>query len=219
MKKNSFILSLIACMFVGNAMAQHVSVDPINFAKSDNPTEATMVVKISSEKLPAAIDLNFSFPEGFDFARNKSGKITEKSCVEERGVVLMGDDEENEEHTFTFNEKNGVVNLVIADFGGGMFEKSEGILAIFNITCDENKEIGEYEGQLELLKMSDYDGPIAANETVAIKIIVSETSVGIRDINVDAENQPVYTVGGQRVASKNLRKGVYVVNGKKVTVK
>lgn len=48
-----------------------------------------------------------------------------------------------------------------------------------------------------------------------------ETATGINGATLDAANTEVYTISGVRVASstKNLPKGVYVVNGKKVLVK
>ncbi|MBR6320375.1 MAG: hypothetical protein IKR50_08050 [Prevotella sp.] len=223
MKKISFIITLFACMFASNVMAQHLTVSDVNFAKDTNPTDATLQISISSDQLPAGIDLNVFLPEGFDFKKTSKGKITEKTLVESRGDVLTGDDEEepNEEHTFTISEIDGGINIVIADFGGGMFEKSTGVLATLNLTCAADAEEKDYEGTVELLKMSDYAGTIAEKETVPFKIIVSEKPyvTGIREISIDAANQKVYTVGGQRVTSKNLKKGIYVVDGKKVTVK
>ena len=50
-------------------------------------------------------------------------------------------------------------------------------------------------------------------------ITVTDPS-GIDAITVDdIENAKVYTVGGQRVDGKTAKKGVYVVNGKKMIIK
>jgi hypothetical protein len=222
MKKLSIIFSLVACMFAGNVFAQHISTDGANFAKDTNPTSAVLVINLlNAERLPAGIDMNILLPDGFDFKRTKAGKLTEKNLIESRGDVLTGDDEEepNEEHSFGFTEIDGGINLTIYDANGGMFEKSSGVLVSLNITCAEDKEIGDYEGTLELLKMSDYDGPMAQKETSTFKLIVSESpvTVGIRSINADGTNAPVYNTAGQRVSRTN--KGLYIQNGKKVVKK
>lgn len=183
MKKISFIIALIASMFVGNAMAQTLTAGDVKFAKDSNPTAATLDINISADKLPAGIEFNVLLPEGFDFKKTSKGKITEKTLIAERGEALEildpEDDEAEPRFTLSIDEIDGGVNITIVDYDGGMFESKEGKLLTLNLTCAADKAIGTYDGTIQLVMVSDYDGTIAENETSNFKLIVAETDADI----------------------------------------
>jgi hypothetical protein len=220
MKKISFIIALIACMFTGNAMAQHLSTEGVVFDKKTNPTAATMDINLNSDKLPAGIEFNVMLPEGFDFKRTSKGKITEKTLIASRGEALEildpEDDEAEPRFSFSIEEIEGGVNIMIVDYDGGSFESNEGNLLTLNLTCDADKAEDVYYGQLELVMLSDYDGTIAENETIDFSLSVID-GVGIRGIIADGTEGDIYNTAGQRVSRTN--KGLYIQNGKKVVKK
>lgn len=86
----------------------------------------------------------------------------------------------------------------------------------FNV--DENMAEGEYEIKIDrgviAIKGAEGGGP-AGIESVN-KVTVSNT-VGIRNINADDQNAPVYNTAGQRVS--RTTKGLFIQNGKKVVKK
>lgn len=219
--KKFTLLTLFALFACGSMMAQKLTAEDVMFDLSIG-NDAQLVINLESDKLPAGVDFNVILPEGISFKKNSSGKITLKSFVDSRGDVLTGDDAEdsNENHTISFTEIENGLNIVIADYNGGMFEKSTGTLVTFNLTVDDGCTPDDYKGKLTGIMISDYNGSLAPTfDDVEFNIAVTVGS-GISDINREMlKNGSVYTIGGQRVTGNNLRKGVYVTNGKKMTVK
>jgi hypothetical protein len=217
MKKISFIVALIASMFAGNAMAQHLSASAVTFDKKTNPTEATLVINLSSEKLPAGVEFNVVLPSGFDFKRNKSGNITEKTLVASRGEALeIVEEDEDPVFKISFDPIDGGLNFTIVDYDGGMFNSKEGELVTLNLTCPSDQELCEVKGKLELVMLSDYDGTIAENEVQEFDVFVIDTDA-INSINADGTEGDIYNTAGQRVSRTS--KGLYIQNGKKVVKK
>jgi len=217
MKKISFVVALIASMFAGNVMAQHLSAEAVTFDKKINPTEATLVINLSTEKLPAGIEFNVILPEGFDFGKNKSGKITEKSLIESRGEALeIVEEDEDPVFNISWEPIESGLNFTIVDYDGGMFASQKGRLLTLKLTCPDDKDLCEEKGKLELVMVSDYDGTIAENETVEFDISVVDTDA-IRGIYAEGEEAPLYNTAGQRV--QKAHKGLYIQNGKKVVKK
>ena len=60
-----------------------------------------------------------------------------------------------------------------------------------------------------------YDATSSAD---ILKVDLTGTATGVKEISVDDENAEWYNINGQRV-NKPVRRGVYIKNGKKVTVK
>ena len=98
------------------------------------------------------------------------------------------------------------------------FKANKGDLVSIPLSAGSIAE-GKLQGKIHTITISNEDEEEFNPADVTFNIIVSNGD-GIKGITVDdLDNAKVYTVGGQRVEGKAAKKGVYVVNGKKVVVK
>ena len=64
-----------------------------------------------------------------------------------------------------------------------------------------------------------FEVPVDAT-SINLSIVVSkDTTTGVNEIAVDAADAVIYNLNGVRVEKNNLTKGIYIVNGKKISVK
>jgi len=84
---------------------------------------------------------------------------------------------------------------------------------------DANMPEAEYEIKIDrgIIAIDGAEGGGPSGITSTTKVTVSNTATGIRSINADGTNDPVYNTAGQRV--KHVGKGLYIQNGKKVVRK
>ena len=83
---------------------------------------------------------------------------------------------------------------------------------------DAAESLAEGDYEIEILKINLTSLAAAQMNTVEEgKVTVTVSTTGINNISVNDPNAEVFNLNGQRV--KNVTKGVYVVNGKKVAVK
>ena len=75
---------------------------------------------------------------------------------------------------------------------------------------------GEGTATIKNAKTTDTDANVTVAEGATFKII-SSVADGIKNIKAAANDEPVFTLGGQRVT--NPKKGLYVKGGQKVVVK
>lgn len=120
-------------------------------------------------------------------------------------------------------DKDSSGDMLVAIYKNGKqtYKAESGTIIILPLIASENIQEGTYQIRVHDIEVGDANGAFDGTETETTFEVVVDKNVftGIRNINVDSANQKVYTVGGQRVTSKNLKKGIYVVDGKKVTVK
>ena len=196
-------------MVAGNAAAQKLVVDDVILAPGKT---ANMVVKLESDKVAKNTQFSVQLPDGITPVYDEE----EEAYLYEEGDILM-----KSPSIVCELDGSGALTVLIYKNGKQTYKETSGV--IITIPLQASADIAEttYEGQLYNIEVGDANGAFADTEVVShFNIVVDEgIFVGIRNINVDAANQKIYTVGGQLVTSKNLKKGIYVVDGKKVTVK
>lgn len=210
MKKIAVLFTFFATMFSINAFGQKLVASDVEFL--DNSSEE--VVEFSLEgfaetPLPAIAEFVITLPDGFSLKEGRRGyeNVVKGGIAEDHAVTV-------------FKRDNGDYYVLLSDNSGYEFYEPNGFLISLTLLKDASVADGIYTANIHDIVIDDVTGKIhlVAEKEASITIGANKT-VGIRNINVDAANQKVYTVGGQRVTSKNLKKGIYVVDGKKVTVK
>lgn len=210
MKKIAVLFTFFATMFSVNALGQKLVATDVEFLNGS--TEETVEFSLSGfaeTPLPAIAEFVITLPDGFSF---KEGRRGFENSVKE-GIA--------EDHAVTvFKRDNGDYYVLLSDNSGYEFYEPNGFLISLTMVKGADVADGTYKASVHDIVIDDVTGKIhlVAEKETSINIGANAT-VGIRDITVDAANQKVYTIGGQRVTSKNLKKGIYVVDGKKVTVK
>jgi len=209
MNKIKTLFVCLAAMVAGNAAAQKLVVDDVILAPGKT---ANMVVKLESDKVAKNTQFSVQLPDGITPVYDEE----EEAYLYEEGDILM-----KSPSIVCELDGSGALTVLIYKNGKQTYKETSGV--IITIPLQASADIAEttYEGQLYNIEVGDANGAFADTEVVShFNIVVDEgIFVGIRNINVDAANQKIYTVGGQLVTSKNLKKGIYVVDGKKVTVK
>lgn len=210
MKKIAILFSFFATMFSVNAFGQKLVASDVEFLNgSTEEIVEFSLAGFAETPMPAIAEFVITLPNGFSL---KEGRRGFENSVKD-GIA--------EDHAVTvFKRDNGDYYVLLSDNSGYEFYEPNGFLISLTMLKGADVADGTYKATVHDIVIDDVTGKIhlVAEKETSINI-GANTTVGIRDINVDAENQKVYTIGGQRVASKNLKKGIYVVDGKKVTVK
>lgn len=87
----------------------------------------------------------------------------------------------------------------------------------FKLKAGENITAGRYQIQLSNIELSN--GRMIVNNDHISSLEVSNIASGIERKTVDIQNSIIYDLKGQRVETSKAKKGIYIVNGKKVLVK
>ena len=167
----------------------------INNAETQSAKVALKLVQDTKTKVKA-FECEFVLPEGL--------------TVEGRVKAVSGTLEEGETPVTAFNADNG--KLAVYNNEGLAFDFNA--KEVVNITF---KASNEFEGGLITVKNIRFSG--MDNEEITAKDFQVKVNVadGIVSLSTDAKNGEAYTLSGTRV--RNLQRGLYIVNGKKVVVK
>jgi len=193
MNKIKMLIACIATVFSGNAMAQKVVAEDV--VLEPNGT-AELVINLEADVKAASGQMTVTLPEGITISKKSKGELL------------------NEDATVTVNSNNQVL---IFDMSKNEFTATSGTVVTLTLAAGEIAE-GEYTGTISDIKFANLNASsIGDIADVTFKINVTAAN-GIKTVNVKDLEGDVYTLGGQKVA-KVTKKGLYVVNGKKVIVK
>jgi hypothetical protein len=210
MNKIKFIVGCLALFFAGNVGAQTLSASDINIEPGG---EATLEISIDSPVLPASGQFNLVLPEGLSLKVNNKGKI----AGTKKGDAFADVTDDEDTHTIQITPKEGGVYFVLAyDPDGGEFQATSGVVMTVQVVADEGTS-GSLTCDLKDIKFVDKDAKTVgtfANSTFNVTV---GDATGINSISFDDPNAEIYNLNGQRV--NNVKKGVYIVNGKKAIVK
>ncbi|MBP5339095.1 MAG: hypothetical protein J6Z14_07320 [Prevotella sp.] len=217
MKKLLFLGALL--MQAAMASAQYsIEVEPFTTkpgVTTDDGQTMNIIINYGEEEQANMAQFNITLPAGMTFDEGAFELDEERFPEYKVGRKMV------QPFAVSYNEQaDGSTIVVVKTDEDYFFTGSTGVALYAYFLTDENMPEGEYEIKIDrgVLAIPTAAGGGPSGLTSVTKIAVSSTDA-IRNITIDAENQKVYTVGGQRVASKNLKKGIYVVDGKKVTVK
>ena len=217
MKKILFVGALL--MQAAIASAQYsIEVEPFTTKPGvtfEDGEVMNILINYGENEQANMAQFNITLPEGMVFDEGAF------ELDEERFPEVKVGRKMEQKFSVSYNaQADGSTIVVVKTDEDYFFTGNKGVALHAYFLTDENMKEGEYEIKIDrgVIAIPTAPGGGPSGISSVTKIAVSNTNA-IRDINVDAANQKVYTVGGQRVTSKNLKKGIYVVDGKKVTVK
>ena len=201
--KKFFSILFLSALFVCTASAQSaLTTNEVSVAQSGT---GDLVLSIAHTEKLWSVEFFLTLPEGItaDMANAKVGSIV------------------SDKFKIDPTEKNGgyLVGIYPSDFGDWTFDKESGDIITIPLKAESSVAVGTLEGaKITGISYVNLDADETKVGDVSFSIAVT-ASTGINGITLDDPNAEVYTLSGQRIDGKSAKKGVYVVNGKKVAVK
>ena len=203
MNKIKMLIASVAAIFSCNAMAQKVTAADLDITPGST---ADLVLSLEENTtVPASAQMYITLPEGVSIASPK------KDYAE--GEILDGDNV----NINISKQDDGSYKVLIYHDKTFEFKAAEGTLLTLTLTASEDAASGAQNISIEKIKFATISETSFTCSDVAVALNVAETT-GINGISADQlRNGEVFDMNGQKVSA--VRKGVYVVNGKKVVVK
>ena len=209
MKK--FILVILSVLCVGNMMAQKLTVEDITLEAGNT---AELVIGIDAPEAVQAVQFTLVLPEGASVEMDGEDYIADPLTESDGGIMPKRNSQ------IQANKKDDGI-LIVAFNTKGKFVDAAGDFVTISIEAASDADGKVLSCQLKDIKagsLASDNSVVSAGEfsDVAFQIGVG-VDTDINSISLDDPNAEIYNLNGQRV--KNVKKGVYVVNGKKVAVK
>ncbi len=153
-------------------------------------------------------------PEGVSMANNAKASLSSDR--------LAVDDA----HTLMVNKvSDGAVRFLCSSMNDESFAVGDGEIATLTVNIADNVANGDYDVVVKnaLMTETDISKSYEADNIKSTLKVLDQT--GVETVTADDERRDgsIYTVGGQLVGKKSttsqLRKGIYIRNGKKIVVK
>lgn len=196
--KKLFSILFLSALFVCSASAQSaLKANEVTIAPDGT---ANLVLSIEHNEKLWSVEFFLTLPEG----------ITADMATATRGSIVP------EIFKIDPTEKNGgyLVGLYPSDFSDATFTSESGDIISIPLKAASTAATGD--AKVTGISYTNLDGDETKVSDVTFAITVGSTD-GINSISLNDPNAEVYNLNGQRV--KSAKKGVYVVNGKKVAVK
>ena len=196
--KKFFSILFLSALFVCSASAQSaLKANEVTIAPEGT---ANLVLSIEHSEKLWSVEFFLTLPEG----------ITADMATATRGSIVP------EIFKIDPTEKNGgyLVGLYPSDFSDATFTSESGDIISIPLKAASTAATGD--AKVTGISYTNLDGDETKVSDVTFAITVGSTD-GINSISLNDPNAEVYNLNGQRV--KSAKKGVYVVNGKKVAVK
>ena len=153
-------------------------------------------------------------PEGVSMANNAKASLSSDR-------LAAGD-----AHTLMVNEvSDGAVRFLCSSMNDENFARGDGEIATLTVNIADNVANGEYDVVVKnaIMTETDISKSYEADNIKSTLTVLDQT--GVETVTADNERRDgsIYTVDGQLVGKKSttsqLRKGIYIRNGKKFVVK
>lgn len=210
MKKIYYFFVVLALFLSANVNAQKLSTNDITIPVGGT---ANLTVSIETPEIAALAQFTLVLPEGISVQSEEGDyNYEEGSILYNKPKIEVGDDPDT---------KNAVLVVIYKGSATATFKDVKGELITLPLVAAASLTPGELKGKVQGIKISKYGGiSVGSFADYDVKITVTDPS-GINAITADEnlEDAKVYTVGGQRVDGTSVKKGVYIVNGKKMVIK
>ncbi len=153
-------------------------------------------------------------PEGVTIANNAKASLSSDR-------LAAGD-----AHTLMVNEvSDGAVRFLCSSMNDESFAGGDGEIANLTVNIADNVANGDYDVVVKdaIMTETDISRSYEADDIKSTLTVLDQT--GVETVTADDERRDgtIYTIGGQLVGKKSttsqLRKGIYIRNGKKIVVK
>ena len=161
----------------------------------------------SSELNYVAFQFDLCLPQGLNVAMKKNK------------YDFKFNEDRMDDHTFTSSlQEDGSIRVVAASLSNASFWGKSGEFILFTVTASHNFA-GNHTITLKNINFSD-----KAGEIYTLPDAISEVTDGVINgiSGLDASNNKtmkIYTIDGKCVMKSAIKKGIYIVNGKKFYVK
>ena len=208
-----------AAMSKGTAMPDTNESDAENVIYVENVSGSKNSQVELSVRMRNASDIRgFQFdlylPEGVSMANNAKASLSSDR-------LAAGD-----AHTLMVNEvTDGAVRFLCSSMNDENFAGGDGEIATLTVNIADNMTNGEYDVVVKnaLMTETDISRSYEADNIKSTLTVLDQTGVETVTANDERRDGSIYTVGGQLVGKKattsQLRKGIYIRNGKKIVVK
>ncbi len=208
-----------AAMSKGAAMPATDESDAENVIYVENVSGSkNSQVKLSVRMRNASDIRGFQFdlylPEGVTMANNAKASLSSDRLAAGDAHTLMADE-----------MTDGAVRFLCSSMNDENFAVGDGEIATLTVNIADNIANGDYDVVVKnaLMTETDISKSYEADDIKSTLTVLDQT--GVETVTADDErcDGSIYTVGGQLVSKKattsQLRKGVYIRNGKKIVVK
>lgn len=188
----SIIIALTA--IVGSAMGQTLSVESIEMEVG---SKKTLLVGVSGLNGVTALQFNLQLPDGVTLDESAIVKISAASAHE----LVIRPLSDGSRLFVLYNMSKAIIN--------------NGYLLRLPITA--GSEAGSFSGSLTTFRTATTDAVSHAGNGATFQVTVKDSATGvdaIDDSQLKIDNW--YSVDGVKLNGEPTRKGVYIVNGKKV---
>ena len=153
-------------------------------------------------------------PEGVTIANNAKASLSSDRLAAGDAHTLMADE-----------MTDGAVRFLCSSMNDESFAGGDGEIATLTVNIADNMANGDYDVVVKnaLMTETDISRSYEADDIKSTLTVLDQT--GVETVTADNERRDgtIYTVGGQLVGKKSttsqLRKGIYIRNGKKIVVK
>lgn len=174
-------------------------------------TDATLSVCMKNTAQIRGFQFKLYLPEGVTVVKNSKNKIK---------VSLTSDRlDEDDDHTISASEQDdGSILVLCGSEYPENFIGSDGEVATLSISVANTMADGVYPILIKNIKLSETDiSKYYETEEVESTLTVTKEATGVENVKRSVVHEDCYDLQGHRV--KTPSKGVYIINGKKLTVK
>ena len=209
MNKIKTLLVAIAGLLSVNAFAQTIAPSPKTVViEAGKTANVEFVVENETDIKPALAEFFLYLPEGITVQYDED----EEDYVYEKNSDML-----IKSHSVGISRRaDGSFYVLVKNESGKEFKKTSG--AYLTLTLEATADFaGSGEAQMTDIHLVKLDASKFQSVTENSFTIGDAETVGIRSINADGQNAPVYNTAGQRVS--RTTKGLFIQNGKKVVKK
>ena len=184
-----------------------------NVSGSKN-SQVELFVRMRNASDIRGFQFDLYLPEGVTIANNAKASLSSYRLAAGDAHTLMADEMTDGAVRFLCNSMND------ESFAGG-----DGEIATLTVNIADNVANGDYDVVVKnaLMTETDISKSYEADNIKSTLTVLDPNGVGIVTDDDESRDGSIYTVGGQLVGKKSttsqLRKGVYIRNGKKIVVK
>ncbi len=153
-------------------------------------------------------------PEGVTMANNAKASLSSDRLAAGDAHTLMADE-----------MTDGAVRFLSSSMNDESFAVGDGEIAILTVNIADNVANGDYDVVVKnaIMTETDISKSYEADNIKSTLTVLDQTGVETVTANDERRDGSIYTVGGQLVGKKSttsqLRKGIYIRNGRKFVVK
>ena len=184
-----------------------------NVSGSKN-SQVELSVRMKNASDIRGFQFDLYLPEGVSMAANAEASLSSDRLAAGDAHTLMADE-----------MTDGAVRFLCSSMNDESFAGGDGEIATLTVNIADNVANGDYDVVVKnaLMTETDISKSYEADNIKSTLTVLDQT--GVETVTADDERRDgtIYTVGGQLVGKKSttsqLRKGVYIRNGKKIVVK